>query len=151
MSATRIAGVIALAFLLVPAGGFGQAGPLRQGMSLMNASRPLEAERILTTIPESSPDYYPARILLGFLYLRRASLAEAEQAFRIVVESQPDSAPARLGLGMTLVQRGLVQQAAREFQRVLGDASLGSRAQVQWIQSLFLAAPRVVTVQRSRR
>lgn len=138
MPASRFRILILLAVTLLPLPALTQPDLLRQGLALMSASRPLEAEQVLKSVPESHPDYRSARILLGFLFLRRSALAEAEQAFRWVLQANPENAPARLGLGMTLVQKGLARQAALEFEKILGDPSLGSRAQVQWIASLFL-------------
>jgi tetratricopeptide (TPR) repeat protein len=127
-----------IALLLLSAWGYAQPDLLRQGIALMNASRPLEAEEVLKSVSESHPAYHSARILLGFLFLRRAALVEAEQSFRSVLDAEPENAPARLGLGMTYVNKGMARLAAREFERILGDPALGSKAHVQWIQSQFL-------------
>src|SRR4030095_6292290 len=110
----------------------------QRAVSLIKASRPSEAEALLRSIAEENPDHTEARVLLGFLYLGRSAVSEAEDTFTTVLKLRSDHAAARLGLGITRVQKGMVRQAAQEFERILADRSLGDRARIHWIQSLFL-------------
>ena len=110
----------------------------QRAVSLVNASRPSEAEALLRSIVEKDPAHTEARVLLGFLYLGRSAVSEAEDAFTTVLNLRSEHAAARLGLGITWVQKGMARQAAQEFEKILGDRSLGDRARIHWIRSLFL-------------
>ena len=111
---------------------------LLHAVSLVRASRPMEAEQILRSLIERDPKLADARVLLGFLLLRRAAPEEAEDCFRAALSLSPEIPAARLGLGMALVRRGLFQSAAAEFSRVATDPSLGPRARAEYARNLFL-------------
>ena len=110
----------------------------QRAVSLVKASRPSEAEALLRSIAENDPAHAEARVLLGFLYLGRSAVSEAEDAFTTALNLRSEHAAARLGLGITWVQKGMARQAAQEFEKILGDRSLGDRARIHWIRSLFL-------------
>src|SRR5262245_5781230 len=110
----------------------------QRAISLIKASRPSEAEALLRSIAEKDPVHTEAQVLLGFLYLGRSAVSEAEDAFTTVLNLRSDHAAARLGLGLTRVQKGMARQAAQEFEKILSDRSLGDRARIYWIRSLFL-------------
>ncbi len=111
---------------------------LRRAVSLMRASRPLEAERALRSVIERDPGLADAQALLGFLLLQRGGPQEAERFFRTALALRPETPAARLGLGIALAQRGLFQSAAVEFARIASDPSLGPRAGAEHARSLFL-------------
>jgi tetratricopeptide (TPR) repeat protein len=110
----------------------------QRAVSLVKASRPSEAEALLRSVVEKDPAHTEARVLLGFLYLGRSAVSEAEDAFTTALNLRSEHAAARLGLGITWVQKGMARQAAQEFEKILGDRSLGDRARIHWIRSLFL-------------
>ena len=141
MRARSVRGLHSLCLLLALASGVSAQDAenlLRRGISLVNASRPLEAEAVLQSVLEKDAQQVEARILLGFLFLQRAALPEAAQAFGKALELDPSSAPARLGLGVTLARKGLPQKAAGEFEKILAHPSLGTKANANWIHSLFM-------------
>ena len=111
---------------------------LRHAVSLMRASRPMEAEHALRSIIDRDPSLADAQALLGFVLLQRAEPQEAEGCFRNALALRPDTSAARLGLGIALAQRGLFQSAAGEFSRIAADPSLGARAGAEYARSLFL-------------
>ena len=111
---------------------------LRHAVSLMRASRPLEAEQALRSTIERDPGLADAQTLLGFLLLQRGGPQEAERFFRNALALRPDTPAARLGLGIALAQRGLFHSAAVEFARAASDPSLGPRAGAEHARSLFL-------------
>src|SRR5688572_18066795 len=110
----------------------------RRAVSLVNASRPAEAEKLLRSILDQDPDHTEARVWLGFLCLGRSSVTDAETAFTAVLNRHSEHAAARLGLGITWAQKGMARQATREFEKILADRALGDRARIHWIRSLFL-------------
>src|SRR5881296_1208511 len=111
---------------------------LRRAVSLINSSRPQEAEELLRSALERDGAQPDALTLVGFLYLRRAATLEAERAFSRALEVDPGMAAARLGLGLAWAQAGRPADAARELEAVVHDPVLGHRARGQWIYSLFL-------------
>ncbi len=136
--------IVRLSFTLLVALGVctnlsAQGERLKRGLSLLNASQPMEAEQVFRAIGPDDPDYLPAQSNLGFLLLQRAALTGAEQAFRNVLNRQPGLAPARFGLGVTLVREGKPSEGARELGKILTDPEVGLKAQVQWVQSIFYA------------
>jgi protein O-GlcNAc transferase len=116
-----------------------QGDALRRGLSLIKASQPAQAEKVLVSIQPSNADYCAAQTMLGFLFLNRAALPEAEKAFRIVLNVQPDNAQARLGLGSALLSNGSVEEAGAEFAQIVDDPAVGLKAQTQQIRSLLYA------------
>ena len=111
---------------------------LRRAISLMRASRPLEAEQALRSVIERDPGFADAQALLGFLLLQRGGSQEAERFFRNSLALRPETPATRLGLGIALARRGLFQSAATEFSRIASDPSLGLRASAEHARSLFL-------------
>ena len=123
----------------------------QRAVSLVNASRPSEAEDLLRSIVNQDPVHVEARILLGFLYLGRSAVAEAQAAFTNVLNRHPDQAAARLGLGISWAQKGMARQATQEFEKILADRSLGDRARIHWIQSLLSSGPKTRRLWREAR
>lgn len=95
MSASRAFVGIPIAVLLFSTWIYAQPDLLRQGIALMNASRPLEAEEVLKSVTESHPAYHSARILLGFLFSSAPHLSTPSRRFaassmRILAMRLPD-------------------------------------------------------------
>jgi tetratricopeptide (TPR) repeat protein len=137
---SRHPGILAVALALAMCAALqAQSDSLKRGISLMRASRPAEAEQVLSAILPSHADYLSAQALLGYLFLQRSALPQAESAFRTVLHAESGNAPARLGLGMALIRRGSGDRAAGELEKILADPAVGVKAQIEWIRSLFLA------------
>jgi tetratricopeptide (TPR) repeat protein len=117
----------------------GQGEKLKRSISLMNASRSMEAEQVLRSIGPGDTDYSSAQTYLGFLLLDRAALPQAEEAFRNALSRQPGNAPARLGLGIILIRMGQPAEAGQEFVQVLEDPAVGLDASVHQVESLYFA------------
>jgi tetratricopeptide (TPR) repeat protein len=127
-----------------------QSDSLRKALSLIKAERQLEALVTLKTIGNRDPDFVPARTLLGFLLLQRASLADAERAFREVLQRDAACSAAQFGLGIVLMRGGLAQEATPLLEKAAEDPALSVRAREQWLRSLFLAGKEEEAFRRAK-
>jgi tetratricopeptide (TPR) repeat protein len=131
-------GILLLACSLGPSGqAWAQGERLKRSISLMNASRTLEAEQLLRTIGPDDGDFVSAQTYLGYLLLKRGASADAEEAFRTVLSRRPDDSSARLGLGIALMRKGMPSEAGKELEPILLDPEVGPSAQAHRIESLF--------------
>jgi tetratricopeptide (TPR) repeat protein len=110
---------------------------VRRGISLLNASRPMEAEQAFQEALRQNPNASGAGILLGFLQLQRSALPEAQASFSSVLQSYPENASARFGFGIALLDQGLAGKAVAEFERVVDDKDVGRAAQARRIDCLL--------------
>jgi tetratricopeptide (TPR) repeat protein len=124
---------------------------LRRSISLLNASRPAEAEQTLRSMIAKHPSFLKAHIMLGYLLLQRSDLAGAEEAFNRALSTHPQNAAARLGFAVVLAQRGTPQQSVRELDKIVSDPELGINARAQRVRSLFLAKRDNEALQEARR
>jgi tetratricopeptide (TPR) repeat protein len=121
----------------------------RRGVSLMEVSRPLEAEAVFRSVLRRDPRDNSARILLGRLLVNRGAPRDAEKEFRLVLRAEPRNASARMGLGDALELLGDVTGAAREFEALLDDPIQGTAARSRWIRALFLGGRDEIALQEA--
>jgi tetratricopeptide (TPR) repeat protein len=136
---SRVGGLVLLVVLGLCGDIWAQGDLLKRGISLVKASRGIEAERIFLAIGPENADYLVAQTYLGFLLLQRSALPQAEEVFRNVLERQSGNISARLGLESTLMRRGLPSEGGKELKGILTDPSIGPDAKAQWVLSLVYA------------
>ena len=76
-----------------------------------------DATMLWLDVIEREPEYVPARIRLGDLYLKNNQLAEAEQTYRVVLEMDPKNPYAMVGLARLAMQSQDWSQAEKQLRR----------------------------------
>lgn len=88
-----------------------------------------EAELAAVEVLQGDPAYFPARVLLGRIYLRRDDYARAAEQFEGALVTAPEDAEALYFLGQTLDKQGRTADARDVYRRCLTAAPAGPRAE----------------------
>lgn len=93
--------------------------PFEEALRLRDAGKHGEALELLLQILEADPDYHPAWLVTGGLYLKLGELEKAAVAFRWLTDQFPSQHIASLGLFHSLWAAGAYEEALLEIKRFL--------------------------------